>query len=172
MMLLTEQMQKNSNLHCYSTQSFLTDKVPYFLFPRGILRIKFFLYGILRSICLDWYARRFVETGLKLYIIKTLPVPRPPDNDSLRLRLIEIAGRLACVDDRFANLALQLGVECGPIDPEARLKLIWELDGVVGNLYNLSAVDMRHVFESFHDNWDYASDLKETLFYFNYWNKS
>ena len=40
---------------------FLTDKAPYFLWPRGDQRDEAYLVGVLSSLILDWYAWRFVE---------------------------------------------------------------------------------------------------------------
>jgi hypothetical protein len=150
---------------------FLTDKAPYFLFPRGNARDQIFLYGVLRSLSLDWYARRYVETGLKLYLIKTLPVPRPEESDPLRLRVIELAGRLACTDERLADWATGIGVECGPLEEDERTDMIHELDAVVARLYGLTRNHLVHIFETFHKGWNYQSRLTATLEHYVNWGE-
>ena len=146
---------------------FLTDKAPYFLFPRGgSTSNQFYLYGVLRSLPLDWYARRFVETGLKFYLINTFPIPRPPAEDPLRCRAIELAGRLASPDDRFAAWAEEVGVACGPLAPDEKEDRICELDAVVARLYNLTEKQLVHIFETFHEGWDYENRLLATLAHF------
>jgi len=42
----------------------LTNKAPFLLWPRGDIADQAFLLGVLSSIALDWYARRFVEVSL------------------------------------------------------------------------------------------------------------
>ena len=82
---------------------FLTDKAPYFLFARGDIQDQVYLYGILRSIPFDWYARRYVETGVKFYIINCFPIPRPERGHPRWRRVVKLAGRLACPDERFVD---------------------------------------------------------------------
>ncbi|MFB6188049.1 MAG: hypothetical protein ABEI86_14440, partial [Halobacteriaceae archaeon] len=69
---------------------FLTDKAPYFLWPRGDERDEAYLLGILCSIPLDWYARRFVETTLNFHILNGFPIPRPGREHPLRKRVVEL----------------------------------------------------------------------------------
>src|SRR5262249_14992586 len=94
---------------------FLTHKAPFFLWPRGTKADEAFLLGVLASLPLDWYARRFVETNLTYFILNTLPVPRPPESSALRRRVVRLAGRLAAADGRFAAWAEAVGVACGPL---------------------------------------------------------
>ena len=57
---------------------FVTNKAPYFLWPRGDERDQAFLLGVLSSIPLDWYARRFVEISMNYFVLNPFPIP-PPD---------------------------------------------------------------------------------------------
>ena len=54
------------------------DKAPTLLWPRGDERDEAYLLGVMSSIPLDWYARRFVEVNMGFHILNALPVPRPP----------------------------------------------------------------------------------------------
>ena len=80
---------------------FITNKGPYFLWPRGDERDQAFLLGVLSSISLDWYARRFVEVSVNFFIINPFPIPRPTRDDHRWQRIVELSGRLACPDERF-----------------------------------------------------------------------
>ena len=148
---------------------FLTDKAPYFLFPRGTLDDQVYLYAVLRSLVLDWYARRFVETGVKFFIINAFPIPRIALGHPLHNRTVKLAGRLACPDERFAEWAKAIGVKYGPLDPDEKNDMIHELDAVVAHLYELEENHLVHIFETFHEGWDYEERLRATLTHFQNW---
>jgi len=147
----------------------LTNKAPYFLFPRGDARDEAYLLGVLASIPLDWYARRFVETTVNFFILNPFPIPRPGPDDPLRQRFIALAGRLAAPDDRFAEWAEEVGVEHGPLGPDEKDDHIHELDAVVAHLYGLTEAHLVHIFETFHEGWDYEERLRATLAHFSAW---
>jgi hypothetical protein len=94
----------------------LTHGAPYLLFPRGNTKDIAFVLGVLSSIPLDWVARRTVEVNVTYHIINSLPIPRPHPDDPRRLRVIEIAGRLAAVDARYQAWADAVGVPGGVSD--------------------------------------------------------
>jgi hypothetical protein len=142
---------------------FLANSAQYLLFPRGDEKDKAYLLGVLSSIPLDWYARRFVEINFNFYLFNPLPVPRPERSNPLWIRVVELSGRLASVDKRFKSWAKEVGVEFGPIDAFVKEEMINELDAVVAHLYGLSAKDLTHIFETFHEGWDYKSRLKLVL---------
>jgi hypothetical protein len=149
----------------------ITNKGPYLLWPRGDSRDEAFLLGVLSSLALDWYARRFVEVSMNFFIFNPFPVPRPQADDPLRRRTIELAGRLAAPDDRFADWAAQVGVDCGPLDEEEKADRIHELDAVVAHLYDLSEKQLVHIFETFHEGWEYEERLRATLNHFSAWSR-
>ena len=121
------------------------------------------------SIPYDWYLRRFVETTLNYHIVNPSPVPRPSREDSRRLRTVEIAGRLATPDDRFADWAEAVGVEPGPIPDDEKEDLTAELDAVVAHLYGLSESHVRHIFETFHEGWEHQPRLAAVLRHYEIW---
>jgi len=147
----------------------LVHNSPYLLFPRGIERDEAYLIGLMGSLPLDWYARRFVETHLTFFVLNPFPVPRPGADGPLRERVIALAGRLASPDDRFTDWAGRLGVACGPMDPDEKQDHIRELDAVVAHLYGLTETQLVHIFETFHESWDHEERLRATLRHFQTW---
>jgi hypothetical protein len=147
----------------------LVHTAPHFLFPRGDEQDVAFLLGVLSSIPLDWYARRFVETHLTYFTINPFPVPRPDRDDARWNRVVALAGRLAGPDDRFSDWATKVGVEHGPLSDDQKEDHIHELDAVVAHLYGLSEPQLIHIFETFHEGWDYEDRLQATLNHFRDW---
>ncbi len=148
---------------------FITNKGPYFLWPRGDKQDQTFLLGVLSSIPLDWYARRFVELNVNFFIINPFPIPRPSRDDSRWQRVVGLAGRLACPDDRFVDWAKTIGVDCGPLGDNDKQDMIHELDAVVAHLYGLSEAQIIHIFETFHKGWNYQDRLDEVLCHYRSW---
>ena len=148
---------------------FVTNTGPYLIFLRGTKEDEAYVLGIMSSICLDWYARRFVELHLNFHLLNPFPVPRPDTKNPLRNRVIELAGRLACPDDRFSEWAKEVGVECGPLEEDTKQDMIYELDAVVAHLYGLTESQLIHIFETFHIGWDYQGRLDATLKHYGKW---
>lgn len=146
-------------------------KAPYLVWKRGTPADMAYLLGVLSSLPFDWYARRFVEISLAYYLLESFPVPRPELHDPCRKRVIELAGRLACPDDRFADWATAVNVEYGPLESDERDTLIHELDAVAAHLYGLTQPQLVYVFETFHEGWDHAARLRETLAHFRRWQE-
>lgn len=142
---------------------FIANQAPYLLWPRGDEKDQAYLLAVLSSLCLDWYARRFVETHVSFFVLNPFPIPRPPRTDPLWKRVVECSGRLAAVDKRYSNWAKSVGVECGPLEEAERDNLIHELDAAVAHLYGLSEPQLVHLFETFHEGWDYHDRLDATL---------
>jgi len=70
------------------------------------------------------------------------------------------------VDEGFANWAKAVGVKCGPLQEAEKRDLIAELDAVVGHLYGLTEQQLVHIFETFHEGWDYEPRLNAVLRHF------
>ena len=150
---------------------FLVHISPSLLWPRGDEKDEAFLLGVMSSIPLDWYARRFVEIHLTYDLLAPLPIPRPNRKNPFWSRAVALAGRLACPDKRFTKWAEAVGVDVGPLKDDEKAEMIHELDAVVAHLYGLSEAQLRHVFETFHEGWDYEERLKATLEHFRRWAK-
>ena len=142
-------------------------KAPYLLRVSGRISDEAFLLGVLSSIPFDWYARRRVETSLSFALLNSMPVPSPERSHPGRLKTVEIAGRLAAVDDRYADWAAEVGVPVGSVKSEAEKDdLIAELDACVARMYGLTEEELTHVFETFHHGWDYRPRLERVLGHF------
>ena len=148
---------------------FITNKGPYFLWPQGDERDQAYLLGVLSSIPLDWYARRFVEVSVNFFIINPFPIPRPARDGLKWQRVVALAGRLACPDDRFLVWAHAVGVGCGVLAFDEKEDMIHELDAVVAHLFGLTEAQLVHVFETFHEGWDYQDRLDAVLRHFRNW---
>ena len=147
---------------------YLQNSAPYLLWPRGDEMDQAFLLGVLCSIPLDWYAKRFVELHLNYFVFNPLPMPRPSRNNKLWQRVVKLSGRLASVDERFSNWSRRVGVEFGPLEDKEKLDKIYELDAVSCLLYGLSEIQIIHIFETFNEGWDGQPRLNAVLEHFNY----
>ena len=128
----------------------VTNKAPYLLWPRGSTPDQAFVLGVLSSMVLDWVARRVVELSLNFHIFNSLPIADPGSGHPVRDRVVEIAGRLAAVDERFAEWAAEVGVPVGSANDEAtKTDLIHELDACVAHLYGLDEDDLEVIYTTF-----------------------
>ena len=143
-------------------------KAPYLLLIQGVERDESFLLGVLSSMVLDWYARRFVELSLTFAIFRDLPIPTVDLDDNLvAQRVVEIAGRLTAVDDRFTEWAEAVGVPVGSVtDEDTKQDLICELDACVAYLYGLDESDLTVIYETFHEKTDYSDRHRAVLEHF------
>ena len=87
---------------------FIGNQAPYLLWPRGDELDQAYLVGVLSSIPLDWYARRFVETHVNFFVFNPFPIPRPQRCDVFWKRAVKLTGRLACPDKRFRRAGRRL----------------------------------------------------------------
>lgn len=122
---------------------------------------------------LDWFARRIVQLHLTFYIFNSLPVPDADPEDPVTQRVVEISGRLAAVDERFADWAAEVGVPVGTLreEPE-RSEAIAELDACVALLYGLDEDDLRIIYETFHEKTDYSKRHAKVLAHFRRWREA
>ena len=119
-----------------------------------------FTLGVLCSMPCDWQARRRAELHMgNSEILGGLSVPEAGD-DPVSRRVVEIAGRLAAVDDRYADWAEEAGVTVGSLEPGEREELLDELDACVAVLYGLDADDVTILYDTFGrpGQWDVRRD--------------
>lgn len=129
-----------------------------------------FMVGVLSSVPFDWAARRWVELHLTFELLNMLPVPKYIPGSALGDRLVNIAGRLAAVDERYQMWADEVDVEVGTANTEpTKSELIAELDALVSLLYGLTKEQVDHVFATFHRGWNYAARLERVLAYYEQW---
>ena len=149
---------------------YIQNSAPYLLWSRGDEKDQAYLLGILCSIPLDWYARRFVELHLSYFVFNPLPVPRPNRSSELWQKVVQLSGRLACTDERFSEWAAAVDVEYGFIEQDDKGEKINELDAVVAHLYGLSEKQLIHIFETFHEGWDGQPQLSGVLKHYHSWS--
>jgi hypothetical protein len=137
-----------------------------FLNPDHDRRDEAFLLGVMASRVCDWWCRRFVEGHFDEEAFASLRVPAPTYEENLSSRLVELSGRLAAPDERFAEWAEIVGVECGPLDPLTKQDMVDELDAVVARLYGLTDDQLVHIFETFQDGWEYQPRLEAVMSHF------
>jgi hypothetical protein len=76
-------------------------------------------------------------------ILNSLPIPEIPD------RVAELAGRLSCVDERYADFGARAGVDWGPLAEEERSELEAEIDALVAHAYGLTREQLETVIADF-----------------------
>ena len=128
----------------------LTDRAPYIAYHLWEYLEQVFVLGVFDSIPFDWQARRSVETTLNYFILNALTFP-PPNNTPWE-RIGELAARLSCVDDRFAEFAAEAGVECGPLTDAQHNDKRAEIDALVAHAYGLTEDELRFIFTDFTEN--------------------
>jgi hypothetical protein len=146
----------------------ITNAAPYLFMRDGSAAHEAFLIGVLSSIPYDWYARRFVELNFNFHIVNATPVPALDLRNARCKAVIQIAGRLAARDDRFADWAKAVGVPLGSVKTASdQAVLEAELDALVSHLYGLSRDQVEHIFSTFHRGWDYKPRLSAVLAHFD-----
>lgn len=140
---------------------------------KGDAKAEAYLLGVLSSIPFDWQARRWVEMNMTFRVLNENTVPEYLPGDPLVERIVEIAGRLAAVDDRYSEWAAEVGVPTGSVrTPEEKEDLIAELDALVALRYGLSRDQVEHIFKTFHRGWDPTERLNQVLRHYDDWENS
>ena len=109
-----------------------------------------YVLGVLNSLPFDWLARRYVETTFNHFIMYGMSFPQT--KDAFWKQIGELAARLSCVDERFANFAAEAGVECGPLTDAQRNDMRAEIDALVAHAYGLTEDELRFIFTDFTEN--------------------
>lgn len=147
----------------------LTNKAPYIFTGVGGAVKEAYLLGLLCSIPLDWYARKYVELGMNFHIFKGLPIPDFVETDRHR-RVAVIAGRLAATDERYGPWADEAKVPVASVRSQAEKEsLVAELDAVVSLIYGLTEDQVEHVFATFHRGWSFEARLEAVLTHYREW---
>lgn len=128
----------------------IVNKAPYLLRITGSETDEAYVLGVLCSMPCDWQARRTVELSMTFEQIGLLTIPDPGPGNPVRARVARISGRLAAVDERFAEWAAEVGVPVGSAnDPDVKQALIHELDACVAYLYGLDEDDLAVIYQTF-----------------------
>ncbi|MCY3660316.1 MAG: hypothetical protein OXG36_15030 [Caldilineaceae bacterium] len=142
---------------------------PYIFLINSSSKDTAFILGVLSSMILDWLVRCWVELHLTFYLFNNLPIPDvvsyPPG--SSEARVVEIAGRLAALNNHFTDWAREVGVPVGSVNSESEKQdLIHELDACVAHLYGLDEDDLEVLYGTFHANTDYSERHAAVLEHF------
>jgi hypothetical protein len=131
------------------------------------IRHEAFLIGIMSSLVADWWMRRFIEGHVDQEAFDCLRVPAAIDLTSgAAARVAAVAGRLAAPDERFTEWAAAVGIKHGKLPEDEKQDVIAELDALAARLYGLSDRQLAHIFETFHEGWDYEPRLRAVLKHF------
>ena len=145
---------------------------PHLLLAAGTSRDEAYVLGVLSSVPCDWQARRTVELHMTFEQLNQLTIPDPGEGHPVRDRVVEIAGRLAAIDERYAGWAAEVGVPVGSVRDEAtKQDLICELDACVALLYGLDESDLAIIYETFHQGADYSERHAAVLAHFRRWEQ-
>lgn len=151
----------------------LTNAAPYLLRLKGGAKDEAFLLGIMSSIALDWYARRYVVINMNTHIFNGFPIPSKEKYPKLSRKLIEISGRLAAPNELFSQWAKEVGVQINSIKTDSeRRSLIYEANALAFLIFGLDRQQMIHVYETFHRGWNFSEELNETLEYLEKWSST
>ena len=143
---------------------------PVLIRKKGTETHEAYLLGVLSSSIFDWKARRWVDKNMTFSVAGRLTVPKFNRDQSLDLRLIEIAGRLAAVDKRYSDWAERVGVPVGSVKSHTEKEdLLAELDAVVAHLYGLDTDDLKVIWDTFHTTVDHLPNLDAVLDHFERW---
>lgn len=104
----------------------------------------------MNSLAFDWLSRRYVELHLNFYVLNMLCFP--PQDNTPWVRIGELAARLSCVDERFAEFAAETSLECEPLTDAQRHNLRAEIDALVARAYDLTEDELRFIFTDFTEN--------------------
>ncbi|MDE0581278.1 MAG: hypothetical protein OXI29_15565 [bacterium] len=145
----------------------LVHKAPYLLQIEGTVADETYVLGVLSSMPCDWQARRTIELVMSFGQLNQLSIPDPGEGHPVRDRVVEIAGRLAAVDERFVEWAGEVGVQIGSANKESiKHDLVCELDACVAFLYGLDEDDLAVVYETFSETVDYSERHAAVLAHF------
>lgn len=166
----------------------LVHQAPYLFQVAGTAKNEAYLLGVMSSRIFDWFARRYVELHLTFELLNAFPVPRidsktrhrlgldgqpensPVNYQALADRVIEIAGRLAAIDDRYRTWANDVGVPVGSVTSAVeKAALIEELDACAALLYGLTASHVTELFATFHVGWDATAHTAAVLVHYRTW---
>ena len=116
---------------------------------RGDARDEAYLLGILSSIPLDWFARRFIEIQVGFYIVNPLRIPEVGRDCTIRRRIeVLIASLYKNQEDsieKWSNTVLD-GTEA---DNRDTVTIQAEIDLLVSRLFDLDINELQVIYQTF-----------------------
>ena len=148
----------------------LTNKAPYVLPSTPSPKFEALLLGCFTSVPFDWFTRRIIETNLNFYLFNSLPLPQLDLDGRLEKRVIDNAGRLAAVDNRFRRWGEAVGVPVASAkDEPTKQALIAELSALVSHLYGLDVSDLETIWDTFHTTVNHLPNFDTVIGFFEEW---
>lgn len=111
-----------------------------------------FLCSVFNSFAFDYLIRQRIGSGLSMFIIYQMPVPRLTTSQKYFSSIVTRAAKLICTTPEFDELAVAAGLKShhdGITDATGRAQLRAELDGIVAHLYGLTETDFAHILTTF-----------------------
>jgi hypothetical protein len=153
-------------------ERFLVNSSPYLLRLRGSEDDEAFILGVLSSVPLDWYARKFVVLHLNLHILNSLPIPKMNRESPSYQRIVSIAAGLVTRAPGTSVWHAAISIPSSAPTTEAqRFEDLCELDAIVGLGYGMTKSDLEHVFSTFHKTWRFEQRLSRVLYFYDKWEK-
>lgn len=138
----------------------LTHHAPYLLQTNGRASDEAYVLGLLSSMIFDWQVRRTTEINMTFEQLNQASIPDPGEGHPVRDRVVQIAGRLGAVDERFAGWAALVDMGTSAETDDEREALLAELDACVAVLYGLDVNDVTVLCDTFATSrqWDTRRD--------------
>ena len=133
-------------------ERFCTNQLQTMVWRKGGAKQEAWMLGILSSMALDWYARRWVATHASMFVLEHFPIPRTEGRKRLENEVVTRAARLATQEDGpgFRNWLAEAGVEQRTMDADEQREAIVELDALACIAYGLDEEQIRHIYDTFH----------------------
>lgn len=142
----------------------------YYLFWReGMPSVQAYVLGVLSSMIFDWFARQVIESHATVEFMNAAPVPRPPEQDPLRLRVIDLSVALTRTEAAYEEWVRATGSKVAAIAEAARPDAEAELDAVVALLYGLSTAEVQHIYATFARGHDLTDRAGNVLAHYTTW---
>ncbi|MCP4903074.1 MAG: ATP-binding protein, partial [bacterium] len=116
--------------------------------------VRLYLLALFNSYLIDYLLRFRVTNHLSFFLVYSLPVPRLRAASLKILPFVERALRLCCTTSKFSALWEEVmkspwSPEVAATEPQDRLLLRGEIDGLVAHLYGLTEEELTHVLSTF-----------------------
>jgi len=107
-----------------------------------------YLAGMFNSMVFDYLIRLRVAMTLSFYFVYQTPLPSQ-FRGGLADEIVRISARLSCPDERFKELADDIGITIRPISMEERIELSAKLNAFVAKHYGVSRDELEFILKSF-----------------------
>lgn len=152
------------------SKTLLTNQAPYFLRRAGGVRAEAYLLGVLSSMPLDWYARKFVEMSLNFHIVNSFPIPAVNFENPVHLEFVNTVANLVFHSGGDIDWARSVNPNLTNTTDDENQANLHKLDALSAVMFGLSKKDLKHIFKTFHRGWDYQPRMDAVLEHFDIWS--